>query len=254
MKTGPGTRIPLDGRRILVTGASRGIGRALAIGLAASGARVAIAARDMAALAETAASAGAPMPMVPMEMLEIASVQRAVASAAAQLGGLDVLVNNAGGEQVCPSVDVTEALWDRIVDTNLKGPFFAAQAAARVMAGQGGAIVNNCSLASTLGIATAVPYTSSKHGLLGLTRGLATEWAALGIRVNAIGPGYFRTAMTEVFYENPDWQRAMLPRIPAGRFGQMDDLLGAVAFLSSDAAAYVTGQILYVDGGYTSAL
>jgi NAD(P)-dependent dehydrogenase (short-subunit alcohol dehydrogenase family) len=247
-------RIPLDGRRILVTGASRGIGRALALGLAASGARIAIAARDMAALAETAGLAGVTMPMVPMDMLDVASVQRAVEAAAAQLGGLDVLVNNAGVEQVSPAVDVSEALWDRIVDTNLKGPFFAAQAAARVMAGRGGAIVNNCSLASTRGIATAVPYTSSKHGLLGLTRALATEWAALGIRVNAIGPGYFRTAMTEVFYESPDWQRSMLPRIPAGRFGELDDLVGAVAFLSSDAAAYVTGQILYVDGGFTSAL
>jgi NAD(P)-dependent dehydrogenase (short-subunit alcohol dehydrogenase family) len=194
------------------------------------------------------------MPMFAMDMLDIASVQEVVEDAATTLGGLDVLVNNAGVEQVCAATDVSEDLWDRIVDTNLKGPFFAAQAAARVMAGEGGAIVNNCSIASTLGIATAVPYTSSKHGLLGMTRGLATEWAPLGIRVNAIGPGYFRTAMTEVFYENADWQRSMLPRIPAGRFGELEDLLGAVAFLSSDASAYMTGQILYVDGGFTSAL
>lgn len=250
----PATRIPLAGRRILVTGASRGIGRALALGLAASGAHVAIAARDLEGLAETAALAGGAMPVIGMDMLDIASVHAAIDTAASRLGGLDVLVNNAGVEQVCASVDVTEALWDRIVDTNLKGPFFAAQAAARVMAGQGGTIINNCSIASTLGIATAVPYTSSKHGLLGMTRGLATEWASLGIRVNAIGPGYFRTAMTEVFYENADWQRSMLPRIPAGRFGELDDLLGAVAFLASDASAYMTGQILYVDGGFTSAL
>jgi NAD(P)-dependent dehydrogenase (short-subunit alcohol dehydrogenase family) len=250
----PMTRIPLEGRRILVTGASRGIGRALALGLAASGARVAIAARNTAGLAETSALAATPMPMFAMDMLDIASVQEVVEDAATTLGGLDVLVNNAGVEQVCAATDVSEDLWDRIVDTNLKGPFFAAQAAARVMAGEGGAIVNNCSIASTLGIATAVPYTSSKHGLLGMTRGLATEWAPLGIRVNAIGPGYFRTAMTEVFYENADWQRSMLPRIPAGRFGELEDLLGAVAFLSSDASAYMTGQILYVDGGFTSAL
>lgn len=250
----PTTRIPLGGRRILVTGASRGIGRALALGLAASGARVAIAARDMAGLAETSALAVVPLPTFSMDMLDVASVQQVVENAASTLGGLDVLVNNAGIEQVCAATDVSEDLWDRIVDTNLKGPFFAAQAAARVMTGQGGAIVNNCSIASTLGIATAVPYTSSKHGLLGMTRGLATEWAPLGIRVNAIGPGYFRTAMTEVFYDNAEWQRSMLPRIPAGRFGELDDLLGAVAFLSSDASAYMTGQILYVDGGFTSAL
>ncbi len=250
----PMTRIPLEGRRILVTGASRGIGRALALGLAASGARVAIAARNTAGLAKTSALAATPMPMFAMDMLDIASVQQVVEDAVTTLGGLDVLVNNAGVEQVCAATDVSEDLWDRIVDTNLKGPFFAAQAAARVMAGHGGAIVNNCSIASTLGIATAVPYTSSKHGLLGMTRGLATEWAPLGIRVNAIGPGYFRTAMTEVFYENADWQRSMLPRIPAGRFGELEDLLGAVAFLSSDASTYMTGQILYVDGGFTSAL
>ncbi|MCW5623246.1 MAG: SDR family oxidoreductase [Burkholderiales bacterium] len=244
----------LTGKRVLVTGASRGIGRALAVGLTAAGADVAIAARDVAGLQETALQAGRPLPTAAMDLLDLQSVRDAIDGLATKLGGLDVLVNNAGVENVCPALDVSEAIWDRIVDTNLKGQFFSAQAAARIMAGTGGSIINNCSIASAFGIPTAVPYVSSKHGLLGMTRGLATEWAPLGIRVNAIGPGYFRTAMTDVFYENPEWQKAMLPKIPAGRFGELEDLVGAVAFLASDASCYVTGQILYVDGGFSSAL
>jgi NAD(P)-dependent dehydrogenase (short-subunit alcohol dehydrogenase family) len=119
---------------------------------------------------------------------------------------------------------------------------------------QGGTIVNVCSLTSAVGVPTAAAYGASKAGLLGLTRTLATEWAPLGIRVNAIGPGYFRTALTEMFYADDAWQAAMLAKIPAGRFGDLRDLVGAAVFLSSDAARYVTGQIVYVDGGYMAAI
>jgi NAD(P)-dependent dehydrogenase (short-subunit alcohol dehydrogenase family) len=170
--------------------------------------------------------------------------------------GLDILINNAGIEQVCPSLDVDEALWDRILDTNLKGAFFCAQGAAKVMRaqGKGGAILNLCSLTSEVGVPTAVPYGSSKSGLLGMTRALAVEWASLGIRVNGLGPGYFRTALTEAFYQNDAWQQAMIQKIPLARFGRLQDLIGAAVFLSSDAAAYVTGIYLPVDGGYLASI
>lgn len=248
----------LLGRKALVTGASRGIGEALALGLARFGADVAIAARDPAKLARVAAAieaTGRRAVPVAMDVSAVASVQAGVAAAAEALGGLDILLNNAGTEQVCPSLEVDEALWDRILDTNLKGAFFVAQAAAGYMkAGQGGTIVNVCSLTSAVGVPTAVPYGSSKAGLLGMTRALAAEWAPLGIRVNAIGPGYFRTEMTEVFYRDEGWARTMLAKIPAERFGDLRDLVGATVFLCSDAARYVTGQILYIDGGYLASI
>ena len=260
MKTSPPDRFDLDGRRLLVTGASRGIGRALAEALAAAGAHVALGGRtlpDLERVADTITTAGGQAHPVVMDVASVADARRGVAEAADRLGGIDGLVNNAGVEQVCPSLEVDEALWDRIVGTNLKGAFFCAQAAAARMVrdGHGGVVVNLCSLTSEVGIPTAVPYGASKTGLLGMTRALAAEWAPLGIRVNAIGPGYFRTAMTEVFYRDAAWQQAMLGRIPAGRFGEAgDDLAGTAIFLCSEASAYITGQCLYVDGGTLAAL
>jgi NAD(P)-dependent dehydrogenase (short-subunit alcohol dehydrogenase family) len=252
------SQFSLQGRRALITGASRGIGRALAEGLAAAGARVALAARsggELEAAAGAIRAAGGTAATVPLDVSDAASCSRAVQEAAAALGGVDILVNNAGVEQVCPSLDVDEALWDRIVDTNLKGAFFCAQAAARLMARSGGgAMVNVCSLTSAVGVATAAAYGSSKSGLLGMTHALAVEWAPLAIRVNGIAPGYFRTALTEVFYRDDAWQQAMLGKIPLGRFGRLDDLVGATVFLCSPAAAYVTGQCLFIDGGYMAAL
>jgi NAD(P)-dependent dehydrogenase (short-subunit alcohol dehydrogenase family) len=252
----------LVGRRALVTGASRGIGQALAVGLARAGADVAVAARSLDSLDDTAnaiRAVGRKAAALTIDVREVSSVRRCVDLAEGALYGLDILVNNAGVEQVCDSLAVDEALWDRIVDTNLKGAFFCAQAAARIMAaGQGteagGAILNICSLTSEVGVPTAVPYGSSKSGLLGMTRALAAEWAPRGIRVNGIGPGYFRTELTEVFYQDQAWQQAMLGKIPLRRFGRLDDLVGAAVFLCSDAAAYITGQCLYIDGGYMASI
>jgi NAD(P)-dependent dehydrogenase (short-subunit alcohol dehydrogenase family) len=249
----------LSGRKALVTGASRGIGQRLAIALADAGADLAVFARSRADLAQTLAAIqpfGRRTSAFTLDVRDEAACSTAVDAAAAALGDIDILINNAGTEEIRPSVEVDAALWDKILDTNLRGAFFCAQAAAKRMleAGHGGSIVNLCSLTSHVGIPAAVPYGSSKSGLLGMTRGLAAEWAAHGIRVNAIAPGYFETAMTEIFYRNATWRTEMLKKIPMQRFGKLDDLVGAVVFLASSASNYVTGQCLTVDGGTISSI
>jgi len=254
-----GSIFSLQGKAAIVTGASRGIGRAIAVALAQAGADVAVTARDAASLGETVAEVtkqGRVCHAFSQDVRDIDSIAPTLQACIERLGQVDILVNNAGYEHVRPSLDVDEALWDCIVDTNLKGAFFWSQAVARQMAarGAGGSIVNLCSLTSFIGIPTAVAYTSSKSGLLGMTRALCAEWAAAGIRVNAIAPGYFRTAMTEGFYQDRAWQERMLAKIPQGRFGKDSDIGGVVVFLCSDASCYVTGHCIPVDGGFLAAI
>ncbi len=249
----------LKGRLALVTGASRGIGQALAVGLARAGADLVVTARSLSGLADTKENVrglGRSCTALEVDVRSLESIAALFETLADWGLSPDILVNNAGTEEVRPSLEVDEALWDKIVDTNQKGAFFVAQGFAKslIAAERAGQIVNLCSLTSVVGVPTAAPYTTSKSGLLGMTRALSAEWAPQRIRVNAIGPGYFRTELTEVFYQDGDWASAMLGKIPQGRFGELEDLVGAAVFLCSPAAAYVTGQILFVDGGYTASI
>ena len=168
----------------------------------------------------------------------------------------DILINNAGTEEVRPSFDVDEKLWDKIIDTNLKGAFFSSQSFAQQLKSnnKSGSIINLGSLSSSIGIPTATAYTSSKSGILGMTKALSAEWANYDIRVNSIAPGYFRTSLTEVFYSDENWQKTMLDKIPMKRFGKMEDLHGITILLASDASSYITGQIFYIDGGFISSI
>ena len=249
------TSFSLQGKNALVTGGTRGIGYALAQALAQAGARVTITGRDavslQAAVAQLRASGVEAQGLI-LDVTQVESIQQALAAA----GRVDILINNAGTEQIRPSLEVDEALWDTIVGTNLKGAFFCAQAVAKnmVSVGTGGSIINVCSLTTCVGVPGAAAYASSKSGLAGMTRTLSAEWAAHNIRVNGIGPGYFETEMTQVFYQDEGWRDAMQKKIPLGRFGELDDLAGSVVFLSSASARYITGQILYVDGGYLASI
>lgn len=239
----------LSEMRILVTGASSGLGAHMVTMLAARGARVAAAARRVAALEALAAAAGRVTPLA-VDVSDPGSVEHCVAEAAEAMGGLDGLVNNAGIAWRGKTLEMPGSDWDRVIDTNLSGVFRVAQAAARIMAERGGgAIVNTASImgfGSRTGIAA---YAASKAGVVHLTRALALEWARHDIRVNAIAPGYFPTEMTDAYLASPEAE-AMRKGIPMRRFGRHEDLDGPLELLLSDQGAYITGVTLPVDGGH----
>jgi 2-deoxy-D-gluconate 3-dehydrogenase len=242
----------LAGRTALVTGANTGLGQGIAIALAAAGADIVVAGRSPAE--DTAAQVralGRRFLDVRADLSSTAPVRDVVDAAVALNGRLDIVVNNAGIIRRADSLDVEEPDWDAVIDTNLKSVFFLAQAAARHMARHGGGkIVNIASLLSFQGGIRVPAYTASKSAVAGLTRALANEWAAQGINVNAIAPGYFDTNNTAALRADPVREPAILARIPAGRWGQPDDLAGAAVFLASRASDYVHGIVLPVDGGW----
>jgi 2-deoxy-D-gluconate 3-dehydrogenase len=243
----------LDGKVAMVTGANTGLGQAMAVALAAAGAKVALVGRS--APDETVAlieSQGGESATVMADLSSVGSVEAVVEQAGTALGPTDILVNNAGIIRREDALQFTEADWDDVVATNLKVPFFLAQAVARTLVGRGspGKIINVASLLSLQGGVRVASYTASKSGLAGLTRLLANEWARHGINVNAIVPGYIATNNTEALRNDADRNRQILERIPAGRWGDPGDLGGAAVFLASRASDYVHGTLLPVDGGW----
>ncbi|WP_332680681.1 SDR family NAD(P)-dependent oxidoreductase [Bosea sp. (in: a-proteobacteria)] len=244
----------LSGKRVLVTGASSGLGAHFARLLAERGAHVAAAARRtdrLAALARDCESLPGRIVPLALDVGSVAAIEAGIGEAAKALGGLDVLVNNAGVAETERALSVSEAQWDQQLDVNLKGCFFAAQAAAKVMAEQpeGGVIVN---IASILGERVAVsvaPYAISKAGLVQMTKALALEWARHKVRVNALAPGYVVTDINREFFAGEAGE-ALKKRIPMRRPGELADLDGPFLLLCSDAARYMTGAVVAVDGGH----
>lgn len=243
----------LDGRVAIVTGANTGLGQAMAVALARAGAAIALVGRS--APEETGArinALGGKSAVVMADLSSTSAIDRVVEETGRHLGTPDILVNNAGIIRRADALEFSEADWDSVLDINLKVPFFLAQAVARRMCDEKrrGKIINVASLLSFQGGIRVASYTASKSGLAGLTRLLANEWAAHGINVNAIVPGYFATNNTEALRNDPDRNRDILARIPAGRWGDPDDLGGAAVYLASAASDYVHGATLPVDGGW----
>jgi NAD(P)-dependent dehydrogenase (short-subunit alcohol dehydrogenase family) len=246
-------KIELSGLTALVTGASRGLGKAIAMGLAEAGAEVVLMSRGRDRLESLAAelrARGFVAQATPCDVSDVAQVQRVIAS----LPRLDILVNNAGVNIPEPFVEVSEAHFDQIVGLNLRAAFFVAQAAVRKMleGGNGGAIINLTSQMGHVGAPNRTVYCASKHALEGITKALAVELAPRGIRVNSVATTFVETDLTRPMLADPAFEQSVLSRIPLGRLGQPQDVASAVLFLASPQAALITGASLLVDGGWTA--
>jgi NAD(P)-dependent dehydrogenase (short-subunit alcohol dehydrogenase family) len=247
----------LDGRRALVTGGAKGLGRVMAEALAQAGAEVAICSRTLAE-AETAAREIAERTSrktlaVRADVTSSVEVSALVETVERDLGPIDILVNNAGINRRGAAEHLSEKDWDDVIAVNLKAPFLVSRVVGPRMAERGwGRIINLGSILSVVGIAGRSPYASAKAGVLNLTRVLALEWAANGVTVNAICPGPFGTEMNRSILDDPEKYRAFAAKIPIGRWGELSEIAGPVLFLASEASSYVTGSALFVDGGWTA--
>ncbi|RZL64715.1 MAG: glucose 1-dehydrogenase [Variovorax sp.] len=248
----------LSGRIALITGASSGIGFALARGLAGAGARVVLNARNttkLEAAADVLRGEGLQVSTAAFDVTEGDAVTAAVARIEAEVGAIDILVNNAGMQRRAPLDQFAEADWHELMKTNVDSVFLVGQAVARHMIPRGrGKIVNICSVQSELGRPGIAPYTASKGAVKMLTKGMAIDWGQHGIQVNGLGPGYFKTELTSALVTNPEFTQWLVNHTPSRRWGDVEDLVGAAVFLSSDASNFVNGHILYVDGGVTAQL
>jgi 3-oxoacyl-[acyl-carrier protein] reductase len=241
-------KIELTGRVALVTGSTRGIGREIATVLTACGAKVAVVGRDQARAAETAAAIGGGAQGFACDVSDAAQVTKLVADVEAAFGSLDILVNNAGLTRDNLLMRLKDDDWDAVLDANLKGAFAAMRAATRgMMKRRWGRVINITSVVGLIGNAGQANYAASKAGLIGLTKSVAKELASRNILVNAVAPGFIETDMTAAL--TPDARAALLGQIPLARLGAPGDIASAVAFLASEHASYITGQVLVVDGG-----
>lgn len=251
-----GALFDLSGNVAFVTGTSRGLGQYFARALARAGADIAMTSRNKDSLnvfASEIRDLGRRTFCTELDVRDQASIQRAVAEVEAHFGKIDILVNNAGCNIRKPALEVTWDDWNTILDTNLRGSFFVAQAVARGMIQRGyGRIINIGSVTSVSGFAGLAPYGASRGGIRQLTMSLADDWGSRGVTVNCLAPGWFRTAQNQVLYENAGWVEYICDRIPVKRPGRPDDLDGAVVFLASESSRYITGQTLLVDGGVST--
>jgi NAD(P)-dependent dehydrogenase (short-subunit alcohol dehydrogenase family) len=247
----------LDGKVALVTGGARGLGRTMATALAQVGADIAISGRSVDACRETAhaitAETGRRARGFAADVTKLADVERLVTEVEAELGPVDVLVNNAGINIRGPIQQLSEADWDAVIDTNLKGPFLCARAFGPRMVARGwGRVVNLASVLGAIALPGRAPYCSSKSGIMSLTRVLALEWAGTGVTANAICPGAFATEMNRTLLDDPVKYKEFVAQIPMGRWGELDELTGVVVFLASGASSYVTGTSIFVDGAWSA--
>lgn len=246
----------LKGKTAVVTGAGRGIGRAIAIGLAEAGANVALLARTEEDLKETSSvieKLGSKTLVLPTDVTNRDQVHKSISAVRSEWGKIDILVNNAGMNIRSKALEATDEEWQTIMDTNLKSAFMMSQEAGKVMKGQqsGGKIINIASVAGQVALRTGVVYAATKAALMQMTKVLAMEWGQYGINVNSIGPWYFKTPLTEKLLADEAYVEDILAVTPLKRIGELPELVGPVVFLSSDAGNYVTGQTLFVDGGMT---
>jgi len=246
----------LAGQVALVTGASRGLGQCFARALAKAGADLILTSRRRETLADFEAeigSLGRRTVAVGLDVRDLSSIQRMAAEAEAAFGQIHILVNNAGCNVRKPALEITWDDWNLVLDTNLRGSFFVAQAIARGMiAHRYGRIINIGSVTSVFGYAGLAPYGASRGGIRQLTMSLADDWGAHGVTVNCLAPGWFKTEQNQALYENQDWVDYLIERIPLKRTGRPDDLDGAIVFLASEASRYITGQTLLIDGGIST--
>jgi 2-dehydro-3-deoxy-D-gluconate 5-dehydrogenase len=243
----------LEGKVAAITGATRGIGRAMAIALAEAGSDIALLQRskEFLGVKEEIERLGRKCFIVNCDLENASEVSEAISSVVAYFGKLDILVNNAGIQRRSPAVDFAEEDWDAVMNVNLKTVWLLCQQAGRQMLKQGsGKIINMASLLSYQGGITVPAYAAAKGGVAQLTKALSNEWAAKGVNVNGIVPGYIATDMNEALINDETRSRQIIERIPAGRWGQANDFKGAVVFLASDASAYIHGHLLAVDGGW----
>ncbi len=247
----------LTGKAALITGASRGIGRAIAVAMADAGADLALVARSPQGLAETARLAeeyGHKAFVIQADVTQQEAVEGAVAAAVEQLGQVDILVNNAGGSNfVVPFSDLRLPGWDKIMKLNLSSAVYACHAIGTHMRGRGsGSIINVASVAGVSSAPFLAPYGAAKAGLISLTKSLAVEWAQAGIRVNALCPGWTATDLNRSLWQDSQASKATVAQVPMQRWGRAEEMAGPAVFLASDASSYMTGQVLLIDGGQTA--